>query len=65
MELTPELKKWYIEHNGKYCPYCNSEDLSVDFFETDESSCWRPVECKTCGRKWDEIYLLVSIKLCM
>jgi len=64
MGLSPELTKWYIDHNGKNCPYCNSTDLHADFFETDEASCWRPVECKTCGKKWDEIYLMLSIEPC-
>jgi hypothetical protein len=65
MELTPKGKEYYIENNGNHCPYCDSSDLAAGSFETDESSCWRPVECKTCGRKWDEIYILSSIEPCM
>jgi len=63
MKLTRMRKKKYLAECGNICPYCGSTDISSHSdFNTDDTSCWRNVSCKSCNRDWRDVYTLVDVE---
>ena len=60
MAFTKEQVAQYLEDGGNHCPYCASKDVSAGAFDG-EGLC-QTVECQACGRKWLDVYKLVSIE---
>jgi len=58
--LTAKQRKDYVRGGAYRCPYCSSTDITADHFEGEGS--YQPVECKSCGRRWNDIYKLVDIE---
>lgn len=38
------------------CPECGDTELWADYFDNDETSAWREVQCQCCFHKWNEVY---------
>jgi len=62
MTLTDEQKRKYL--NGGYgkCPFCGSDAIEGGFIEVDGDSCWQPVTCTDCGKRWNDIYRLADVE---
>lgn len=63
MKLTQKQIKAYVDSKGTHCPFCNSEDISVDgHMEVDGSDGWLDVGCNSCNALWQDVYKLVSVE---
>jgi len=70
MKLTAKMKKSYLEHNGRICPYCHSnshmdmQNLDCpDGFTLDEDGLHVTaiIVCLDCNRNWKDVYSLTNI----
>jgi len=51
----------YIKTGGNNCPFCKSDEIeSESQVQVDSTSAWQDVECKSCGRHWQDVYNLVG-----
>lgn len=54
----------YIEHSGSICPYCHSEDITIEgdtkFISATEFEQSRL--CKTCDSSWKDLFSLTSFR---
>lgn len=56
--FTQEQETEYINNDGAFCPFCNSDDLDKTHTESfDVGENWG-VTCKACGKKWTEVQVL-------
>lgn len=62
MTLTNEQKKDYVADMGIYCPYCESDDIWGDDWEYGTGQVWEVMRCRTCGKKWTDVYTLTLIE---
>lgn len=60
-KLSKQKIKTYISNNN-VCPYCGEENLSGDFFNTEDGIATQTVVCADCGKEWTDIYKLVNIQ---
>ncbi len=60
--LNAEAIKRFFEHDGFFCPFCQSEnnDIGCDSDEIDTER-KRTMECYECGAKWVELFELSGI----
>jgi hypothetical protein len=61
-KITPKVVRKYIDADGSHCPYCGHTDISAGKLDADGGTAWSMVECKNCGREWQDIYLLRCIE---
>ncbi len=61
-ELTPELKKDYLDNFGTRCPYCDSEDIGAGSWDFGTGEFWQEVKCHTCKEWWTDVYTLTGIE---
>lgn len=61
-DITEEQKKKYLDGHSHKCPFCGSPDIEGRLVEVDSGSCWQPVSCVHCGRRWEDIYKLVDVQ---
>ncbi len=59
MSLTEEQQKKYLDEAGEYCPHCGSSDLEYGWYNDFAEGSECPVKCRSCGKKWKDVYLLV------
>jgi len=61
-KLTPEIQKRYKE-NPNACPFCGSEYISVDYFDSVDNVAYRNVQCQNpeCNMAWIEHFTLTHI----
>jgi len=57
-ELTKEQLEKY--NDGFCCPFCGSDDLSIDDYDYDDPSS-RVASCRKCDRTWIEHYQVVAV----
>jgi len=63
MVLTPEQKKYYIEHRGRRCPVCHTYEISAKpDSEGFEGGIAEDVSCDECGAQWTDIYTLTGVE---
>lgn len=58
----PYIVKGRYLANPNLCPYCESEDISGELFESTDNQTWRRVTCDSCGKMWQEIFTLTDIE---
>jgi hypothetical protein len=61
MRLTEADALAYHQDNAGHCPYCKSDDISAGKMDSEGLTAWQDVECKACGRHWNEVFALVAI----
>ena len=62
-EITPKMKKVYMDAGGNKCPFCLSEDVSGGSRNYDTASHWQAITCDACDRHWTDVYALVDIEI--
>ena len=61
--MTKKQKKFYLDHCGNLCPYCESGNVNGDgFVETDSGCAWQKVDCLDCGKSWRDLYTLTGVE---
>lgn len=55
--LTQETAEKYIDSDGSYCPFCDSDNITT----IDRDMPTMTVMCETCGKTWQEVYQLVGL----
>lgn len=61
--LSPEQKKYYLEHKGVRCPYCHSNNITTNNpIDADADYAWQEAECEDCGESWKDIYKLIDME---
>ena len=63
MALTTEQKVEYLLRDGRYCPYCGSDELqSISAGEYEYMSVLQRSICLQCGKRWIDIYRMHDIE---
>jgi transposase-like protein len=59
------LTQWqitdYITHDGAFCPYCESNQISGGSIDVEGAAAWQEITCNDCGKAWTDEFKLVSI----
>lgn len=48
----------YVNNKGTNCPFCGSENITVDNAETDGNTASQTCYCSDCNSDWEDIYKL-------
>lgn len=59
--LTEQEKKEYLK-KFDICPYCGSDDITVDYMEVDGHSARQKITCYDCDKQWKDVYELCDIE---
>lgn len=61
--MKDELKQYYLEHKGAFCPYCESFNIQMfgSYEQFDADTIVFSVECYDCGEEWRDEYTLTDI----
>lgn len=66
--ISKDAEKYYLQRRGMACMSCFSPDLELKGkyataeIKANMACLLVPVECHTCGNKWEEIYELIGIQ---
>lgn len=62
LSLTDEQKSKYVASEGRYCPYCGSNDIEGTG-RGDSDGNWHSenIECNACEETWRDLYVLSEI----
>lgn len=58
-ELTQEAISKYLK-SPYHCPFCESDNITALEWEPEQSG--QIVECNACGKRWWDVYQLVTIE---
>jgi len=61
-EITPKMKKIYLDNHGEKCPFCLSEQIEGGAGEHGENTNQK-MSCLDCDRSWYDLYTLVDIEI--
>lgn len=61
MKITNKISNNYIKNNCKNCPKCNSDLIYAGEPEFTGPRLLRPVYCRECRFKWDEVFIIYEI----
>lgn len=59
--LTPEQRADYLEHEGHYCPFCQSEELDTGEMNSDSNYLTLSISCNDCHGEWQDYYQLTDV----
>lgn len=62
MPFTREQVKEYLKDCGLRCPYCGSDQIEGDEWNSGAGEAWQEIRCLACDKKWDDLYNLVGIE---
>ncbi len=65
MRLSQKRKMAHLKSDLQSCPICGECSLfpgTFQFEDNDNSRGKLPVDCKHCGFKWNEMFILVDIE---
>jgi len=60
--MTHDQKKFYLEHEGALCPFCESSDLEPHGIKTDCDGWQQTVDCNECHKQWTDEFSLVNVR---
>ncbi len=61
-EITPKMKKYYLDHSGARCPFCKADEIEGSGGDFGEGANQK-VSCLKCDRDWTDVYTLVDIEI--
>lgn len=61
-EITPKMKKVYMDNHGEKCPFCLSEQTEGGAGDYGKNTNQK-VSCLECDRSWYDLYTLVDIEI--
>lgn len=61
VDMTASQKRSYLLNHGNVCPDCGSHEIGTGRINVDGPEARQPVECKDCGREWEDVYKLVDV----
>ena len=61
--LTRQQKSRYLSRRGTHCPFCDSDQIEGTG-DRDYDGDWNSqvVECRACGKRWQDIYTLTGVE---
>ena len=59
--LTDKERQAYINGGYNHCPYCDSENISIEDKQSDDNYIRAYTKCDNCERCWTEVYTLTEI----
>jgi formate dehydrogenase maturation protein FdhE len=60
--MNPQLSQIeYLDQSGDICPFCKSPAVTaITDFDTAGDKAWRTIECRDCGKEWDDVFTLTG-----
>jgi hypothetical protein len=61
--LKPSMSQQeYLQHGGNKCPFCQSDKLDAELFDSETLLAWRQIQCMTCQNWWVDLYTLTGFE---